>query len=219
MTACIGGTDIQFQSSVKYLGVRIDQTLSMQQQISSICRACFLELRRIASVRPCLSESACAKLVAALIISRLDYCNSILIGLPDEDLSRLQKVQNSAARLVSGKKKSDHITPVLKELHWLPVKVRCQYKVAVLAYRHFDGSLPTYLSDSLTTYIPSRSLRSSTEKLLRIPKCSMRSAGERAFSYQAPRVWNSLPAGLRDSPTLSQFKHGLKTFLFSEAFA
>ena len=139
-SACIGGTDIRFQSSVKYLGVRIDQTLSMQQQISSICRACFLELRRVASVRPCLSESACAKLVAALIISRLDYCNSILIGLPDEDLSRLQKVQNSAARLVSGKRKSVHITPVLKELHWLPVKLRCQYKIAVLAYRHFDGS-------------------------------------------------------------------------------
>ena len=217
-SACFGGTVIPFEASIKYLGVRIDQTLSMRDQISSTCRACFLELRRIASIRSCLSGSACAKVVAALIISRLDYCNSSLIGLSDEDLYRLQRVQNCAARLISGKHKRDHISPVLRELHWLPVKHRCQYKMAVLSYRHFDGSLPVYLSQSLTTYSPSRTLRSSAEKLLKLPKFNLKSVGERSFSFQAPRVWNSLPSSLRNSPTLPEFKRELKTFLFRKAF-
>ena len=166
-SAMIGGSRVDFKSSVKYLGVKIDSTLSMNDQISSICRACFLELRKIASIRPYLTESACVRLVTALVTSRLDYCNSALAGLPAEQISRLQRVQNASARLVLQKRKTDHVTPLLKELHWLPVSFRVQYKLAVLAYRHFDGTLPTYLSASLCTYHPSRTLRSSDEKLLK----------------------------------------------------
>ena len=151
-------------------GVHLDKTLSMQKHISSICCASFLELRRIASIRPYLSQSAAARLVAAMVKSRLDYCNSVFTGLPADHIARLQRVQNNAARLVLQKKKRrrDHITPLLKELHWLPVKFRCRYKIATLAYRHFEESLPTHLSSSLCTYEPSRSLRSSNEKLLKI---------------------------------------------------
>ena len=138
----LSGATILFQPSVKYLGVKLDQTLSMHDQISSVCRACLFELRRIASIRPFLSKEAVLKLVVATVLSRLDYCNSVLIGLPEDQILRLQRVQNSAARLVLGKKKRDHVTPLLRELHWLPVKARCQYKIAVLAYRHFDGTLP-----------------------------------------------------------------------------
>ena len=100
----IGGSNISFQTSVKYFGVKIDQTLSMQDQISSVCRASFLELRRLASMRPDLSERTSARLVAALITSRLDYCNSVLADLPAEQIGRLQRGQNSAARLVLKKK-------------------------------------------------------------------------------------------------------------------
>ena len=111
------------------------------------------------------------------------------------------------------KRRRDHVTPLLMELHWLPVKFRCQYKTAVLAYRHFEGSLPPYLSSSLCTYEPSRSLRSSNEKLLKIPKRNLKSFGQRSFSFLAPSLWNSLPATLRNVPTLSQFKSQLKTFI------
>lgn len=214
----IGGSDIHFQTSVKYLGVKIDQTLSMQEHIGSVCRASFLELRRIASIRRYLSTSASAKLVSAMVTSRFDYCNSILAGLPAEQISRLQRVQNNAARLVFKKKKNDHVTTLLKELHWLPIKFRIQFKIAVLAYRHFDGSLPPYLSDALCTYQPSRSLRSSVERLLKIPKCNLKTAGNRSFSFVAPSIWNSLPTSLRDLPTLSQFRVHLKTYLFQQAF-
>ena len=191
--------------------------LSMQKHISSICCASFLELQRITSIRPYLSQSAAARLVVAVVISHLDYCNSVFIGLPADKIARLQRVQNNAAQPVK-KRRRDHVTPLLKELHWLPVKFHCQYKIATLAYRHFDGSLPPYLSSSLCTYEPSRSLRSSNEKLLKIPKRNLRSFGQRSFSFMAPSLWNSLPATLRNVPTLSQFKSQLKTFLFAQAF-
>ena len=153
--ANIGGSEIFFQTCVKYLGVKIDQSLTMKNQISSVCRAAFLELRRIASIsitvfRQFLSRSATAKLMNAFITSRLDYCNSVLAGLPSEQIFRLQRVQNSLAQLVMKKRKHDHMTPVLKKLHWLPVNFRIQFKIATLAFRHFDGSLPAYLS--LCTY-------------------------------------------------------------------
>ena len=115
-------------------------------------------------------------------------------------------------------KKRDHVAPLLKELHWLPVKFCCQYKITTLAYCHFKGSLPPYLSSSLCTYEPSRSLQSSKEKLLKIPKRNLKSFRKHSFSFMAPSVWNSLPADLRNLPTLSQFKSNLKTFLFAQAF-
>ena len=217
-SACIDGGNISFQTVVKYLGVKIDQTLSMHDHISSICRASFLELRRISSIRRYLSTAAAAKLVSAMVTSRLDYCNSILAGLPNDEIKRLERVQNSAARLVMRKKKSDHVTPLLYELHWLPVKFRCQYKICTLAYRHFEGTLPTYLSNVLSTYEPSRALRSSNKKLLKIPRCELKSAGERSFGYLAPHLWNSLPISLREADTLAAFKSQLKTHLFVQAF-
>ena len=96
----IGGKRIPFKSSVRNLGVHLDQTLSMQQHISSVCRAAYLELRRIASVRPYLTRTATAQLVSSAITSRLDYCNSSLAELPVKQISRLQRVQNNAAKLV-----------------------------------------------------------------------------------------------------------------------
>ena len=127
-------------------------------------------------------------------------------------------MQNNAARLVLKKRRRDHVTPLVKELHWLPVKFRCQYKIATLAYRHFEESLPPYPSSSLCTYERSRTLRCSNEKLVKIPKRNLRSFGQRSFSFMAPSLWNSLPATLRNVPTLSQFKSQLKTFLFAQAF-
>ena len=102
-------------------------------------------------------------------------------GVADEQIARIRKIQNSAARLILKKSKRDHVTPLLKDLHWLRVKYRIQYKLATLAFRHFDGTLPPYLSSSLCTYQPSRSLRSSTERLLKIPQTNLKTFGERSF--------------------------------------
>ena len=160
---------VPFKMSVIYPGVHLDKMLSVQKHISSICCASFLELWHIASIRPYLSQSAAARLVAAMVISHLDYCNSVFTGLPADQITWLQRVQNNAARLMLKKRRRDHITPLLKELHWLPVKFHCQYKIATLAYCHFEGSLPPYLCSSLCIYELSCSLWSSNEKLLKIP--------------------------------------------------
>jgi len=211
-------SEICFSNSVKYLGVRLDRTLSMSDHISDVCRSSFLSLRRIGSIRQYLSEKATACLVNSVVTSRLDFCNSILSGISAEQLDRLQRIQNHAARLIVKKRKHEHITPTLIELHWLPVKFRIQYKLAVFAFRYFEGTLPPYLASSLSTYQPTRSLRSSSEKLLIIPRVNLKSAGERSFYFIAPTVWNSLPNSVRDTTTLSQFKTKLKTHLFRQAF-
>jgi hypothetical protein len=217
-SAKIGSSHVSFQKSVKYLGVTIDNTLSMKEHIGNVSRSCFLELRRISTIRLFLSTEICIRLVTALISSRLDYCNSIYANLPSEDIERLQRIQSAAARLVLKKRKSDHITPLLKQLHWLPVMYRWQYKLSILAFRHFDGSLPAYLSNILTIYHPARTLRSSSEKLLVVPVRNMKTVGHRSFSFSAPHIWNSLPASLRNLPSLSSFKSGLKFFFFKKAF-
>ncbi|KAK7098423.1 hypothetical protein V1264_002722 [Littorina saxatilis] len=126
---------VPFSPAVKSLGVFLDSTLSMQTHISFIIKTCFFHLRRIASIRRYLTHDACVKLVVSLIFSRLDYCNSLLAGLPASSIHGLQRVQNAAARLTLRKTKRDHITPLLRSLHWLPVNTRISYKLSTLVYK------------------------------------------------------------------------------------
>ena len=151
-----------------------------QHLLCVLSRAPTYRVNPTVSVPKCCTKTCCGN--GHIIV---DYYNSVFIGLPANQIARLQRVQNNAARLVMKKRRRDHVTPLLKELHWLPVKFRCQYKVANLAYRHFEGSLPPYLSSSLCTYEPSRSLRSSNEKLLKILKRNLKSFGQRSFSFIA----------------------------------
>jgi len=117
----LGNTSVPLSTAVKYLGVVIDNTLSMKNFITQTCQSCYYQLRRISAICKYLSTAATAKLVTSLILSRLDYCNSLLSGLPASSIHCLQRIQNSAARLVLRKKKSEHIIPLLPSLHWLPV--------------------------------------------------------------------------------------------------
>ena len=175
----------------------------MRQHIHSVCRTSFLELRRAASIRPYFSQSATARLVAAMVISRLDYYNSVFAGLPADQVARLQRIQNNATRLVMQKRKRDHVTPLLKELHWLSVKFRCRCKIATLAYRHLRRVF-TYVSFFIPLHLRTISVSPIFKrKLLKIPKQNLKSFGERSFSFMAPSLRNSLPADLRNLPPLS----------------
>ena len=187
----------------------------MRPHISSLAKTCFFNLRRIASIRRNLIQEACEKLVIALLFSRLDYCNSLLAGLPASSLQGLQRIQNSSARLVLKKKKSDHITPLLRSLHWLSINDRISYKLASLCYKCLNDYAPDYLRSCVDLYSQSRSLRSASDPLrLRVPRTKLVSAGQRAFSYAGPSTWNILPLQIRQSPNIDTFKNRLKTHLF-----
>ena len=149
-----------------------DCHLDMTKQLNSVSRSCYFHLRNIRAIRHLIPDTAAAQLVHSLISSRLDYCNSLLAGLPDTELSRLQGVLNNAARVIFRKSKRDHVTPLLKQLHWLPITARIDYKLATLAFKHFHKTLPTYLTNTLHTYHyqPGRDLRSSRQKLLDLPR-------------------------------------------------
>ena len=147
------------------------------------------ELRRINSTRHYLSVQATKTLVSAFVFSRLDYCNSLLSGCPQYLLNRLQKVQNNAARLILKASKTDHITPHLRTLHWLPVDARIKHKLCSLCFGAITSTGPVYLSDLLKIYTPSRQLRSSADiRILCIPSVNTKPYGERSFSYTGPTL-------------------------------
>ena len=198
--------NILLNPHVKNLGVFLDNTLSMEQHISHLCRSAYLAMRQITSIRRYLTEENTVQLVCSFVLSRLDYCNATLAGLPATHIARLQRIRNNATRLVLQKLKRQYVTPLLKQLHRLPIQTRIDYKFASLAFRHFDGSLPQYLSSMLDIYQPFWSLRSSNDRLLRVPRWKLKSFGYTSFSFQGPVVWNSLPTDLKLSSSLSSFK-------------
>ena len=182
-----------------------------------IIRSAALHLRNIGRLRKYLNRTACEQVVHAFITSRLDMANSLLYGLPQEQINRLQRIQNIAARVVTLSKKSCHITPVLKHLHWLPVQLRIVYKILLIVYKAINGHAPLYIVKLLSFYTPPRNLRSN-EKLLLIEPKSKHSWGDRYFVVAAPRLWNKLPLYVRTSQSLDVFKKNLKTYLMLQAF-
>ena len=211
----LNGTSIHLSSTVRNLSVALSQNRSFHQRVSCTCQICYLELRRISTIHHYLSQNALKTLISAFVLSRIDYCNSLLAGCPKQLIHKLQKVQNNAARLICRTPKFDHISPVLHTLHWLPVEQRIEYKLLLLAFKSVNNDGPSYLSDLLKFYIPSRQLRSSSDtRLLRIPSFRLKSFGQRKFSYQASVLWNSLPISLRHSNSTLAFKTALKSHLF-----
>ena len=205
---------------VRDLGVFFDPQLTMKAHVSAITRTCFYHLRRLRAIRGRLGQEVTARLVSAFVLSRLDYCNSILAGLPMTTLAPLQRVLHSAARLVLGLKPWDHVTAALRDLHWLPIRQRIDYKLCLLVHRAVTGQAPSYLSELLTVAadVPGRaSLRSSAHHDLIQPRTRLK-AGERAFSVAAPRAWNNLPNELKKITDTKLFKTKLKTFLFTVAY-
>ena len=166
-----------------------------------------------------LCHEPMARLVSAFVLSRLDYCNAILAGLPSSTLAPLQRVQNAAARLVLDLKPRDHLTSAYHQLHWLPVRQRIDYKLCLLIHLAVIGKSPVYLASLLTTAKSRGSTsRSADRGDMFIPRTRLRQ-GDRAFSVAAPRQWNRLPAEIHCISNTEQFKRHLKTFLFKSAFS
>ena len=212
----ISNNAIPISSAARDLGLHIDEQLSFAPHINHISKACFYNIHIIWKIRKYLDISSTKIIVHSLILSRLDYCNSCLNGITKRQLRKLQKIQNSSARLIYKKPNSCHTTPLLKKLHWLPVHLRIQYKLCLTVYKCIHHQAPLYLQELFTPSANRRyPLRSDHNSSLKIPNI-MTSQGRRAISYAGPKLWNSLPPHVRHSPTLSTFSSKLKTHLFTQ---
>jgi len=217
----MGTETIQPVNIARNLGVWIDRELSMKQHVVKVAGACFHQLRHLRQIRRRVGREVTTRLVLALVMSRLDYCNSLLAGLPASTVNILQRVQNAAARLICNLKPCEHVTASLKQLHWLPVKQRVQYKLCMIMYSIHFGLAPLYITELVSTVAAQTSrpgLRSADTTNYVQPRTRTKFA-ERAFSYAGPAVWNLLPDDLRRTPTINSFKRKLKTYLFISAFS
>jgi len=216
----LGDVQIFPSSSVRNLGVMFDQEMSMSNHVTQLSKSVNWMVRNLYRIRQYIDSDTCHNTVRATIMSRLDYCNVLLNGITQKDMKRLQKLQNKCAGLITMTPKYDHITPVLKKLHWLPVEERVVFKTLVYVYKSLHGLSPKYIQNCLTVNDPPEEAirtRSADNISFLVPRF-WKGAGERAFSVAAPRLWNSLPVNIRKAPSLQSFKSILKTHLFRNHF-
>ena len=213
-TIRVGNADIVASSHVRNLVAWFNERFSMETHITKACGAAFYHLHNIRRIRKYLSQDIAETLIHAFVTSRIDYCNSLLFGLPSYQISKIQRVQNAAVRVIFMKSKYCHITPLVKELHWLPVTYRIQLKVIFITFKALHDMAPSYISSLLRVRQSTKySLRSNNAILLTPPlKKSAGTTGARSFTMATPIVWNSLPSEIRNIHKLDKFKQRLKTY-------
>jgi len=218
----VGNNSVMPSASVRDLGIYIDSDASMRTHVSKTMSICFAVLHQIRSIRRSVSQQVLRSLVTSPVLTPLDYGNATLAGLPSSQLNRFQSMMNAAAWLVFSARKSEHITPLFHDLHWLRVPQRIEFKLAVLAYRCLHGMALPYLACELRRVADidsRRRLRSASTSALEVPSTHHVTIGDRAFGIAAPRVWNTLPADVTSLSSLPVFKRHLKTFLYTNSHA
>ena len=215
----INNVPVPLVGHARNLGVLIEENLSMDKQISSVVKAANFQLRNIALIKKYLDQDCLKMLVNSLVTSRVDYCNSLYYGLDNKQLKRLQNVLNSGARLITGSPMRDRITPVLIDLHWLPIKSRIVYKICVLTHLALKTSEPGYLEKKLHKYVlhNTQTRQSSDPHRLNQPTSNSK-LEDRSFTHCAPKWYNWLPSHIKDSDNIVTFKKNLKTHLFRESY-
>ena len=194
--------------------------MNLNTHVTKCCQAAFFHLFNIRRITKFLNHETVQILVNAFVPSRLDYCNSLLYGLPATQLNKLQRVQNAAARLTCNNSRFDHISPILFALHWLPIKYRINFKILLITYKAQHGLAPNYITELITVKpLSCYNLRSDGELFLQRPTIqSSATLGDRSFALAAPTLWNELPTEIRHANSILTFKKLLKTFLFKKAF-
>ena len=193
------------------VGLTIDSHLRFDCHAKEVARACNYHTRALRHVHTVLTDDLAQTVACSIVGSRLDYCNAVLYGGPDATLDVLQRAQNNLARVICQRGGQTDARPLLRSLHWLPVKHRVTYKMAALTFKTMSSSMPAYLNDLIQTAVPVRPLRSSDAPLLIVPKT------QRSFSVAAPHTWNSLPSDVRSCRTVDTFKRHPKNHLFRQS--
>ena len=202
----IGNAQFPLMQSVKKLGFTLDCNLTKNAHISNISRTCYFEQRRLASIRRFLTSRATVTFVSDSVLSKIDYCYSLLFGSADDVTSHLQRIQNYAARVILRLPTSSSITTHLESLHWIPVKVRSTCKIACLCYHCHSSTAPSYVADMLqkkSSHTHNTRSSSNTMPLLNRPAHSKATLGDRSFSFASSSVWNSIPNDVRCAQLLS----------------
>ena len=138
----VGNSQIKPSTTARNLAVTFDSHLNLESHINSVCRSAYFHLRNIRSVRNMLTYDACSQLIHALVTVRIDYCNSLLYGLPDQSLNKLKRIVNTAARILCRIPEFGHISETLMDLHWLHVQQRVLFKVLILTYQAYHKKAP-----------------------------------------------------------------------------
>ena len=214
----IGDCIISPADSVRNIGATLDKHMNLECQVNAVCKSAWYSLYQISKIAKYFSQEQLKSVIHACVISKIDMNNSLLVGLPTYLTRKLQSIQNASAKLISGMSRWDRGEPPLKELHWLPVQYRIQFKVLLLVYKSLNDKGPKYLKELLIPYSPSRTLRSTSSNDLTVPRTRLKTYGDRAFSVAGPRLWNNLPSSVRNSTSVPAFKKALKTHLFKIAF-
>ena len=212
----VDGEQIQSASAVRDLGAWLDEHMTMSVHVKKVCQSAFANLHNIGRIRKYLDVNSTKRLVQALVMSRLDYNNALLYALPKKTVAPLQRVQNAAARVVSRTRKRDHITPVLRSLHWLPIRQRIDFKILATTHKIVQGSAPAYLSGLVRNLSSQRQTRATSGRKLHISR-TRTSYGDRCFAVGAARLWNQLPPDFHSLDSIVSFKSELKTWLFRKA--
>jgi len=202
---------------VRVFGVTLDRRLTFDNHASAVARPCNYHARAIRHIRHLLTLDLAQTLACSLILSRIDYCNSMLHGAPYSTIQELQRIQNNAARIVLQEPRRSDVNSLLQTLHWLPVEQRINYKLAVLTFKTRQTSSPQYLNQHMSLRTSARNTRSSSVPLMCVP-FRRTSFARRSFSTAAALTWNSLPHAVLNCDSPSTFNSRLKTHMFSTAF-
>ena len=198
---------IRFNNTVKNLGVLFDTDMTFSSQVNEVVSSVFVNIKNISRIKSFLTVKEKSILMCSLVLSKLDYCNSLYYGINSDLLAKLQYAQNSAARLIFQRRKFDHVTDIFIELHWLPVRMRIIYKVLLTVHKCLYQTSPIEINN-LVIFESTRTFN------LQIPRCYS-SHGDRAFSVYSAKEWNTLPLYLKTETCMSKFKKLLKTYLFN----
>ena len=211
----VGDTSVDISPDLNYLGVLLDQNLTLKSHILNKAKRAAYHLYRIRQIAKFLDLPAKKTLISSLVMSQLDYANAIFINLPNSSIHPNQRIQNQAAKLIMNRDRWDSLTSTMRQLHWLPISYRSKYKVLLLVYRCKNGQAPEYLQQKLSLRNPIRITHAATDRdILQMPYNKRKTLADHGFSSAGPKLWNTLPPELRSAPTVSIFKKLLKTHLF-----